>query len=215
MSDASGSATTPRLGLAVAQGWIVMLWERSAAVWTPVLLAIGVVVVLALWGLFDVLPPPYRLAVLAAIGVIAIAFAVRGVVRLRAPKRSEVLTRLERDARLVHGPISVLADRPATGDTALWDLHRARAASDAVKARIGRPRAGLAAADPFALRYALLIAAVLALWARGPETGAHALLALPHVRDAVHSVQALIDMPSQSRAAMPGNPRNLPAASRP
>jgi hypothetical protein len=53
--------------------------------------------------------------------------------------------------------------------------------------RVGRPKAGLAAADPLALRYALVVAAVLALWARGPER-------VQHVADAFAPPERLADL---------------------
>jgi hypothetical protein len=147
----------------------VMLWEQGAAVWTPFLLAAGAVATAGLWGLFEPLEFTGHAALVGVAFVVALGFAVRGAMAVRWPTREETRARLEADSRLIHAPIASLEDTPLAGDATLWALHRARAAQAIRETRVGRPKAGVAAADPFALRYALVVAAVLALWARGPE----------------------------------------------
>jgi hypothetical protein len=87
----------------------------------------------------------------------------------------------------VHAPLTALEDARAAGDPALWELHRKAAAAAIEKTRVGRPRAGLAAADPLALRYALMMAAALALWARGPDR-------VSHVADAFAAPERIADL---------------------
>ncbi len=221
-----------RLNRALAAGWVVMLWERTALVWTPLLLAAGAIAVVGLWGLFTPLSVIARDIVVTVIILITLGFAIWGLTKVRAPKRDEMVRRIEVDSRLAHCSITMLADKPATGDAALWELHRVQSANAAAKARVGRPRAGIAAADPFALRYALLIAAILAVFVRGPEHGRDALTAFTPVTqftaatgdmlvNASNSVSHFVGdvlngaAKRQSSAAIPGSPRNLPAASRP
>jgi hypothetical protein len=71
----------------------------------------------------------------------------------------------------------------------------------------------LAEADPYALRYVLVMAAVLALWARGPEKAADALHAFRPVTSAAHvtasagshAVAAVAGMFEQPAPASPIN----------
>jgi hypothetical protein len=158
-----------RLARVLWRARLVMLWEQGAGVWVAPLLAVGAVAVAALWGLFDGLSALAHTAILAITGLIALALAVRGALKIRWPDRRRACERLEADSALVHAPLSGLDDSQAAGDPALWSLHRARAMQAIARTRVGRPRAGLAAADPMALRYALVLAAVLAVWARGPD----------------------------------------------
>jgi hypothetical protein len=232
MSEALDRPTRARLNRALVAGWVVMLWERAAAVWAPLLLAAGAIAVAGLWGLFTPLSPMSRDLIVAAVVVIALGFAIRGLIKLRAPKRAEMIDRIETDSNLPHRSITMLADKPVTGDSALWALHQAQSQRAAAKARVGRPRAGLAAADPFALRYALVVAAILALFARGFDREHDVVTAftpvtqvttatghvLANAGDGVtHFVSDLMRDAGkrQSSAAIPGRPRNFPAASRP
>jgi hypothetical protein len=223
--------TKRRLVRALAIARLVMLWEQGAMIWAPVLLAAGFIAVAGLWGVFEGLPPWAGAALVAVILLAGLGFAVRGVFTLRWPSREETRRRLELDSRLIHQPLTSLEDAPASGDVALWALHRTRAIEAIARTRVGRPRAGLAAADPMALRYLLVVAGALALWGRGidrapeaaqafhpavrfAETSAHALAAaggrvFETARDAVAPSTA------QSKAATPGRPRIRPPASRP
>ncbi len=171
----------------------VMLWERSAGLWGPLLLGAGVIAVAGLWGAFDNGPAWMQTAAVACVLLIALVFAGLNATRLRWPTSEEALARVEADSPFEHAPLSSLEDRPAAGDPGLWALHQSRAAEAARKARVGRPSAGLAAADPFALRWALVIAAALALWARGPETAPRAIQAFRPVTQAVSFAGARVD----------------------
>lgn len=151
----------------------VMLWEQGARVWAPWLLAAAALAVAALWGLFDGLGTLARVTVMAAAALVALVLSLRGALAIRWPGREQARARLETDSRLVHAPIAALEDAPAAGDPALWALHRKVSIDALASARVGRPKAGLAAADPLALRWALIVAAALALWARGPERVDH------------------------------------------
>ncbi|MBS0297476.1 MAG: DUF4175 family protein [Proteobacteria bacterium] len=175
-----------RLNRALILARAVMLWEQTARVWAPWLLGAGVLAVAGLWGLFGFVPPMAHTAVVVVAALVALGFSVWGARGLRWPSREDAKRRLQADSALVHAPLEALEDMPAVGDPALWALHKAQA-EDAIKAaRVGRPKAGLAEADPYALRYALVMAAVMALWARGPDKAGDALYAFRPVTNAAH-----------------------------
>lgn len=233
-----------RLTRALLLARAVLLWERSGAVWAPPALAAAVVAVAGLWGAFEAIPAAYRAYAVAAPFVLGAIFAVRGALGVRWPTREEARARLEADSRLDHDPLAVLEDAPAAGDETLWALHRARSAEAVGRLKPLRLRAGLAAADPFALRYALGLAAALGLWANGLESAERAPRAfepgLQMVRQSgvmvgaatawtateVKRLVAGVAEPArpslvrtsaeaQSRAPIAGRPRILPAESRP
>jgi hypothetical protein len=185
--------TGARLTRAIWSARAVMLWEQGARVWAPWLLAVAGLAVAALWGLFDGLASPVRIAVLGAAAVAALVFSVRGALSIRWPGREAARARLEADSRLEHGPLAALEDAPVAGDPGLWALHRQVSIDSLAAARIGRPKAGLAAADPLALRWALIVAAALALWARGPER-------VDHVAQAFAPPERLADLGDGAQA---------------
>lgn len=194
MKAALDSRSQARLTRALWAARGVMLWEQGAKLWTPWLLAAGALVSAALWGLFDNGGPMLRATVLIGAPLAAAIATVRGALSLRWPTLAETRARLEADSRLTHAPLSALEDARAAGDPLLWELHRKAAVAALEKAKVGRLRAGLAAADPLALRYALLVAAVMALWVRGPER-------LTHLADPFAAPQRLADLNAGASSA--------------
>lgn len=103
-------------------------------------------------------------------GVIAVAGSAftlfLGVRRFRLPTASEVTERL--DSTLPGRPITAFRDTQAigTGDTAseaIWRAHVARMAARAGEAKAAQPDLRLSTRDPYALRYAALLAFIVAL----------------------------------------------------
>lgn len=170
--------TRLRLARAALTARALILWERLAGVWTPLVLALLALAALGLWGAPERLGPLGWLLAAGAVALTAAAAAVRAVLALRLPAEGDVRRRIEAGSGASASPFAALEETPATGDPALWALHRRRAAEAARKAGPGRPRAGMAAADPFALRYALVLALALGFWVHGREGGERALAAL-------------------------------------
>jgi hypothetical protein len=194
MSVGLDSRSQARLTRALWAARAVMLWEQGARVWAPWLLAAAALAVAALWGLFELAGPIGRVMLVTGAGLAAVVASVRGALAIRWPSRGQTRARLEADSRLVHAPLTALEDARAAGDPALWELHRKAAAAAVAQTRVGRPKAGLAVADPLALRYALMVAAALALWARGPER-------VQHLPDAFAPPERLADLDAGVAAA--------------
>lgn len=129
-----------------------MIWERLVlpALFPFVLLAL-LVAVAGQWGLFALLPKAAHIAVLAVGVVISVVAAVRTALRFRMPSFTEVNTRLALDNGLK--PERLLAMRHEKQQPPL---------------KVGKAKAGIAASDPFALRYVALSAAILGFLILGP-----------------------------------------------
>ncbi|MES0863920.1 TIGR02302 family protein [Ruegeria sp. SCPT10] len=102
-----------------------------------------------------------------AVSLIALSVAAAiGIRRFHRPTRSEALVRL--DEALPGRPIQALIDDQAIGATdadsvALWRAHKARMAQRVSQAEVVKPDLRLASRDPYALRYAALLALVVAM----------------------------------------------------
>ncbi len=138
------------------------LWP---ALWPP-LGVIGIFLCLALLDLPPLLPASLHVALLALVLLAVIVLAFRGFRKIRLPDDRAADRRLETRSGLIHRPLSVLTDRPATADAiglALWQAHAARAIDQIGRLRVGLPHPGLARRDPRALRYGLLLAVLACL----------------------------------------------------
>jgi hypothetical protein len=129
----------------------VMVWERLLPAVFPFVLYVMLVAVAAQWGLFLHIPQLAHLAILAAGLVAAGVASVRAGLRFRTPSFTEVNTRLAVDNGIK--PERLLAMRHEASQPVL---------------RIGKAKAGIAAADPFALRFVALVAAMLGFLIFGP-----------------------------------------------
>jgi uncharacterized protein (TIGR02302 family) len=138
------------------------LWP---ALWLP-LIVVGGFLALALLDLLPLLPGWLHLGFLALVVLVVAGLLVHGVWRVRLPDDRAADRRLETQSGLVHRPLSVLTDRPATEDAtgiAVWQAHAARALNQIGRLQVGLPRPGLARRDPRALRFALLLAVIACL----------------------------------------------------
>ncbi|MDW8313407.1 MAG: DUF4175 family protein [Rhodovarius sp.] len=151
---------------------LVLLWERLWPSLWPVLGVSGLFLLLALLGLPALLPPWLHVTVLAAFALALAAVLHRALREWRLPTAAEAERRLELASGLAHQPLAALRDRPAGSDAvaaALWRVHQMRMAGLVQRLRVGRPRPGLAARDPRALRAALLLALLAAVVIAGPD----------------------------------------------
>ena len=156
------------------------VWARRALlierVWPPLVFALAVAILFlaASWaGAWQFAPRVLRIA-----GVILFALAagvaLSPLMRLRRPAARDVLTRLDRDAKVSHRPASSLADSLANDDgdpgtQALWSAHRARLEREVDAIRVSPPSPGMAERDPYALRFAVAMLAFATAVIAGPE----------------------------------------------
>lgn len=139
-----------------------VLWR---SLWPP-LAVVGVFLCLALLNLLPLLPGWAHLTVLAMFVLTACGLLVRRLRDVKLPDSQAGDRRLEAQSGLIHRPLAVLTDKPATGGSlgqALWEAHAARSIEPVRSLRAGLPRPGLAQRDPRALRYALLLSLVACL----------------------------------------------------
>jgi hypothetical protein len=129
-----------------------MIWERLLlpSLFPFVLLAL-LVAVAGQWGLFALVPPAAHIAMLVVGLILCVIAAVRTTLRFRMPTFTEVNTRLALDNDL--RPERLLAMRHEKNQPPL---------------KVGKAKAGIAASDPFALRYVALAAAILGFLILGP-----------------------------------------------
>ena len=129
-----------------------MIWEHLLlpSLFPFVLLAM-LVAVAGQWGLFALVPQAAHIAVLVFGLILCIIAAVRTILRFRMPTFTEVNTRLALDNDL--RPERLLAMRHEKIQPPL---------------KVGKAKAGIAASDPFALRYVALAAAILGFLILGP-----------------------------------------------
>ena len=129
-----------------------MIWERLVLPFLfPYILLALLIVVAGQWGVFASLSKPVHLALLTAGLALAMMASVRAALRFRMPSFTEINTRLAVDNAL--RPECLLAMRHETKQPPL---------------KIGKAKAGIAASDPFALRYVALAAALLGFLIMGP-----------------------------------------------
>jgi len=137
-----------------------LLWERAAPVLAPVLAALAVYLILALFGVFERFGDPWRLLSLLALSLAGGWGVARALAGWRAPSQRDAERRVEDDSGLAGRPFEALRDAPASGSGDWWAAHRARMAARLTHARARRPRAAWASMDPLGLRvFAVIVIA--------------------------------------------------------
>ncbi|WP_323776708.1 TIGR02302 family protein [Leisingera sp.] len=131
--------------------------ERAMRAFWPLASVLMAALAALMLGLHLLLPEPAVWTGAIAAGLAAAAAFGWGAWRFRWPARSAALARL--DATLPGRPVAALLDTQAVGagdaaSIALWQAHQRRMADAAAQARAPAPDLNVAAADPYALRYA-------------------------------------------------------------
>ena len=156
------------------------LWARRALlverVWPPlaVTLAVSILFLAVSWvGAWQFAPRAVRIGGVVLFAL-ALGAALSPLMRLRRPAARDVLARLDRDAKVSHRPASSLADSLANDPDdsvtqALWAAHRARLEREVEAIRVSPPSPGMAAQDPYALRFGVAMLAFAAAVVAGPE----------------------------------------------
>lgn len=154
----------PRLSL-----WLThlgMVAEQVLRAFWPAFSIVLALLAALMLGLQDHLPVEIVWGA-GALSLISFGVAsVHGVTKFKLPSRADALARL--DEALPGRPIQALLDDQAIGtndgdSVALWQAHKARMAQRAATAEAVKPDLRLASRDPYALRYAALLAFVVAL----------------------------------------------------
>ncbi|WP_367648553.1 TIGR02302 family protein [Ruegeria arenilitoris] len=154
----------PRLSLLLTRTG--MLAEQVMRAFWPFLSIAALIMAALLLGLHDLVGVE-TVWIIGAASILAFTVAlVWGARRFRFPTRTQALVRL--DETLPGRPIQALLDDQAIGamdedSRALWQAHQARMAARAAQAGPVKPDLNLAARDPYALRYAALLALVVGL----------------------------------------------------
>nr|WP_170343214.1 TIGR02302 family protein [Ruegeria arenilitoris] len=143
-----------------------MLAEQVMRAFWPFLSIAALIMAALLLGLHDLVGVE-TVWIIGTASILALTVAlVWGARRFRFPTRTQALVRL--DETLPGRPIQALLDDQAIGamdedSRALWQAHQARMAARAAQAGPVKPDLNLAARDPYALRYAALLALVVGL----------------------------------------------------
>lgn len=145
---------------------LALAWERAWPRLALLLSIIGSLLALAWLGLLGHLPDVIRLAVVAGLLLCAAAALIR-LVLTPWPDRRTAADRLDRVGGLANRPLSGLSDRPVIDDDpiarALWQAHRRRLLEDVARLRPRLPSPRLDRADPYALRFVVLLALTVGL----------------------------------------------------
>jgi uncharacterized protein (TIGR02302 family) len=146
----------------IALGRLLLAWERAWPALWPASGVLGLYAAAALFGLLDPLSGALRSLLLLG-ALTAAGYALyRGFQRWKMPSWDDAARRVECDSRLLHRPITEGRDRLAAGAgdpmaELLWRAHAAQLLRGLGKLRLAPPSPGLAAKDPHALRYLVLL----------------------------------------------------------
>ena len=142
---------------------------------------VGLGMILALVGLFGVIPGAVHAVILLALfGATGFIFW-RSFARFRGPRWEDGARRVERDSDLPNRPITEGTDKVAAGKgdplaERLWRAHIIRLLASAKNLRLKLPAPGMWGRDPHGVRFAVLLGLIVGFVIAGPQSG-HRLLA--------------------------------------
>ncbi len=141
---------------------LVLFWEALWDAAFPALCIAGAFLLFTLLGVFELLPRYVHFAALGAF-LIGFGYALRPVFQIRQASDEDALRRIEQASGVPHRPASAYRDDIAgepedPASLTLWQAHKARLAKLIASLKAGWPTSKLAARDPYALRYGLVMA---------------------------------------------------------
>lgn len=165
-----------RLASALGLARLVLFWERLWPRLWPAAAVLGMFAALALLDVFRHLPMWLHIALLVVFALGFVALLVRAGRDLAPVSEAEARHRVELASGLTHRPLTALDDRlanvmPSRDERALWAAYRGRVAAQVRRLRVGWPRPGMAARDPYALRSLLVMVLAVAVVAGMGDAG--------------------------------------------
>lgn len=167
----------------IAIARLILLWERVWPAMWPGMGVIGLGMILALVGLFGVIPGSvHAIVLLALFGAAAYVFW-NSFARFRGPGWEDGARRVERDSNLPNRPITEGSDRVAAGKgdplaERLWRAHIVRLIASAKTLKLALPHPGMWKRDPYGVRFAVLLGLAVAFVIAGPQSGQRLLSGL-------------------------------------
>lgn len=158
-----------KIGLSKLALYWERLWRRSLGL----LLSGSALLILGLFGIFEILPPALHIALLVGLGL-ALLWSLLQLLLVKWPSEQQALRWLETADGNTHRPASSLADTLSLDDNdpatvAIWQAHRKRLEPivKALKPRLPAPK--LIRHDPYSLRAAAFFGVFIAVFAAGPD----------------------------------------------
>jgi uncharacterized protein (TIGR02302 family) len=180
----------------IALARLVLAWEHVWPALWPATGIIGLYVAAAFLGITEALPGALRSLIFVAVLVATGYVLYREFRNWRMPTWEEAARRVECDSALPHRPITERNDRLAVGAgdpfaESLWRAHLVQLLRRLVRLKLAPPSPGLAAKDPWALRYIVLLAICAALLFAGADWQRRLALAFSLDQGATVPVAAL------------------------
>src|SRR5215212_11214909 len=144
---------------------LVLLWERIWPAMWPGMGIVGLGMIVALFGLFAVMPGVVHAVLLVLLFASAGYFFWSTFAGFRQPRWEDGARRVERDSDLPNRPITEGTDVVAAGKgdpfaERLWRAHVIRLLASARTLKLKFPAPNMAARDPRGLRFAVLVGVV-------------------------------------------------------
>lgn len=150
-----------------------LLLERLWLALWPLPILIGGYAALALWGVWDRVPPHVHVVALVILFAACLALCFYRLRSLVLPGKFDAQRRLEEDGKVRHRPLDAIFEPPLLidGGRSLWRHHRAHmlAVADSLQARL--PRMSLVFEDPRAMRSIALLGLFTGLLYAGNDSG--------------------------------------------
>ena len=151
----------------------LLVWERLwSGLWAAASL-FGLLIAVALFGVFSDLALGVHWALLAASSILIATSLWNGLKGFRLPDRSDALEHLETASGLAHHPLSAYEDIPApgSGDDVLWQAHQNWTKARLKNLKIGFVTPGLSTRDPYGLRAIVILFLVIGIVGTEPGRG--------------------------------------------